>query len=306
MSFKDYLPSQIFRKRLLAVVIIIVIVLAIIFGVKLIGKGIKEIKIRKQIKNLPIELQAEARTMTLGELQTKDSNGNAIPDWEERLFGLDPSGNGEENKQIILSKKAQLRIENGITEDEDNTNPKTETEKFAKDFISLVMSLEGSNALTDDALNNISNAAGDSLSDYNLPDVLSSWDVKTVDNSVVSRDKYVNALLSELVKITDSNGNDELTIISGAIENEKDAEIIISPIIKTYKQSTEELKTVFVPKTFLNQHLAIVNSLSHIATALENMKYVSTDPARATKGIMQYQVYSETLDNAIQEIQAKY
>ena len=261
MSFKDYLPSQIFRKRLLAVVIIVAVVIVIIFGIKLIGKGIKEIKIRKQIKNLPIELQAEARTMTLGELQTKDSNGNAIPDWEERLFGLDPSGNGEE---IILSKKAQLRIENGITEDEDNTNPKTETEKFAKDFISLVMSLEGSNALTDDALNNISNAAGDSLSDYNLPDVLSSWDVKTVDNSVVSRDKYVNALLSELVKITDSNGNDELTIISGAIENEKDAEIIISPIIKTYKQSTEELKTVFVPKTFLNQHILTVTKHTHL------------------------------------------
>jgi hypothetical protein len=160
--------------------------------------------------------------------------------------------------------------------------------------------------LTDDALNNISNAAGDSLSDYNLPDVLSSWDVRTVDNSVVSRDKYANTLLHELIKISETNGDDELNIISGAIENETDAEIIISPIIETYKRSTEELKTIYVPKTFLNQHLAIVNSLSHITTALENMKYISTDPARATKGIMQYQVYSETLDNAIREIQAKY
>lgn len=306
MPFKDYLPSQIFRKRLLAVVIIIAVIFAIIFGVKLIGKGIKEIKLRKQIKNLPIELQAEARTLTLGELQTKDSNGNSIPDWEERLFGLDPSGNGEENKQIILSKKSQLRLENGITDETDSNNPTTETAQFAKDFVSLIMSLEGSNALTDDALNNISNAAGDSLSDYNLPDVLSYWDVKTVDNSVVSRDKYVNTLLNELVKITESNGDNELDVIAMGIESEIDAGVVISPMVQSYNRSTEELKKVFVPKAFLSQHLAIVNSLSHIATALENMKYVSTDPARATKGISQYQAYSETLNNAVQEIQAKY
>ncbi len=306
MSFKDYLPSQSFRKKLFNIVLIVLIILAIVFGIKLIGKGIKELKIRKQIKNLPVELQAEARTITLGELQKKDSNGNEIPDWEERLFGLDPSADGANNKQIILKKKSDLKAQSGDSIDTSTGGSNTETSEFARSFLSLVLSLEGSNALTDDALKNISSAAGESLSDYNLPDVISFWNVKTVDNSIVSRDKYVNTLLSELVKISKTNGPDELNIVAGALSSDKDAVIVLSPLIETYRRSVSALKDVYVPKDMLSQHLAIINSLDHIATALDNMKYVSTDPARSSKGAIQYQVYSETLSNAVQEIHAQY
>jgi hypothetical protein len=306
MAFKDYLPSTVFRKKVLSIVIIISIILVIFLGVNLIKKGLHNYKINRQIKKLPIELQAEARTITLGELQRKDSNSNGIPDWEERLFGLDPLTNGESNKSTILKKKADIQAQNPDAVKMNQENANTDTARFAQSFISMVMSLEGSNALTPDALNNISAKAGEGLSDYELPDFLSSWDVKTVDNSVISRDKYINAVLKEFASISNTNGSYELSIISEALDTQTDAGILLSPLVITYKSSANSLRNVFVPKELINQHLAIVNSLDHIATSLENMKYVSTDPARATKGITQYQVYSESLNNAIKEIQAKY
>jgi hypothetical protein len=305
MSFKDYLPSQTFRKRLLSIVIIVLIITAIVFGFKLIAKGIQDYKINKQIKKLPIELQAEAKTITLGELQTKDSNNNGIPDWQERIFGLDPLADGNTNKDIILKKQAELKSENP---DLSNSivDPNNETTKFAQDFITMVMSLEGSNALTEDALNNISNAASNDLSDYTLPDFISAWNLKTVDNSVIFRDKYVNSVLNEMATLSKNNGNDELAIIASALSQKTDADIILSPLVVNYQMSAKNLKDVYVPKEFGDEHLAIVNSLAHIATSLENMKYSNTDPARATKGINQYQAYSESLNVAIKNIQAKF
>lgn len=304
MSFKDYLPSRAFQKRVLAIVIIIAIVVAIFFAIKLVRFLIEKRSLNKQIRNLPVELQDQVNILTIGDLQKKDSNNNSIPDWEERLYGLDPLRNGEENKKIILEKRAELQIENGDVGPDNGTG--SETEKFAKEFISLVLSLEGSGALSDNALSNISTAASNSLSDYTLPDVLSSWDVKTVDMSVVSRDKYVNTLLTELSKISDTNGSDELGVIANSIAQGKDDTVLISGFSGAYRRSAESLRTAFVPKEFLAEHLAIVNSLDHIATGLDNMKYISTDPARSSRGIAQYQVYSETLSNAVQDIQEKY
>jgi len=305
MSFKDYLPSQTFRKRLLNVCIIICVILLIFFGFRFITKSIQNYRINKQIKNLPIELQAEAKTITLGEMQTRDSNTNGIPDWQERIFGLDPFADGAKNKSIILKRQEELRSENPdlFTGEFD---PQNETTRFAQEFVTMIMSLESSNALTDDALNNISDAAGSSLADYTLPDVMSSWHLKTVENSVISRDKYVNSVLNEMVSLSGKNGGDELGIIAGALSENTDASLVITPLVLNYQNSSKNLKDIYVPKDFGNEHLAIVNSLSHIATALDNMKYSNTDPARATKGINQYQVYSESLNLAIQNIQAKF
>lgn len=305
MSFKDYLPSRELQKKLIAFAIIVLIFLVVFFIFKSIKFLIEKKSINKQIKNLPVELRDQVNVLTIGELQKKDTNGNSIPDWEERLYGLDPLTNGDQNKKIIEEKKSNLKLENGNLEN-DNQKEKTETEKFAKNFISLVMSLEGSGALSDNALSNISTAASESLSDYKLPDYISSWHIKTVDNSVISRDKYINTLLLELVKISNINDSNELKIISDSISSKTDIKIMLTPLVEIYRQTAVSLKDAYVPKELLSQHLTIVNSLYNIATGIDNIKYISTDPARASKGISQYQVYSETLNKAVNEVKEKY
>ena len=305
MSFKDYLPSKSFQKKLLSILVIVAVFFAIIFSIRLVKFLINKREINKQVKNLPVEIRDQASVLTIGELQKKDSNNNGIPDWEERLYGLNPSIDGENNKKIIEQKRFELKNDN-VNNIDTNQNKDTDTARFAQQFLSVVLSLEGSNALTENALANVTAAAGDSLSEYQLPDVFSSWHVKTVDDSVISKDRYVNTLLTELIKITDQNGDNELNIIAKAIAEDKDAVDSLKFLSETYQKSVTNLKDIFVPKKLMSEHLAIINSLDHISVALDNMKYVSTDPARATKGILQYQVYSETLNNAISQIQNKY
>ena len=305
MSFKDYLPSKNFQKKVFYIFLVIVSIVVFILLIKLIGLGIKKLKERHLIKQLPVELQAEAKTMTIGELQKKDTNKNGIPDWEERLFGLDPTADGNLNKKLVEEKRAILKAENA-----DNSNigveDNTETAKFAQEYLNLVMSLEGSGVLSEDALSNISDSVGSSITNYDLPDVFSSWDIKTVDNSNISKDIYLNKLLAELTTITKTNGTDELSIIANGLKSDEDASKIVLTFAKTYKNSAINMKNYYTPKGVMSQHLTIVNSLDHIGTALENMQKPISDPARAAKGMIQYQVYSETLNNAIQEIHDLY
>ena len=66
---------------------------------------------------------------TVGELVGKDSNNNGIADWEERLWGLDPTKlttNGVANKTIIEQKRKQL----GGTDD----TPLNENDRLARDL----------------------------------------------------------------------------------------------------------------------------------------------------------------------------
>src|SRR5690348_17285703 len=58
---------------------------------------------------------------TVGEFIAKDSNGNGIADWEEKLWGLDPTAlytNGVPNKQIIEEKKHALGVSDKNAEPE--------------------------------------------------------------------------------------------------------------------------------------------------------------------------------------------
>lgn len=305
MPFNDYLPSKSFQKKVFAIFGIIAAIVAIFFIVKIIILGVQKIKEKRIINRLPTELQAIAKTTTIGELQRKDSNNNGIADWEERLFGLDPLVNGEANKKTILDKKAQLKAE--FPEDE-NTGVKddTETAKFAQDYLTMMMTMEGSGVLSDEALNNIASAIGQNMTDYDLPDVFSAWDIKTVDDSNISKDAYLNKLLTELVKISKTNGADELNLIANALNNSTDANKAITVFAKTYKTAAMNMKDYYTPKSLMTAHLTIVNSLDHIGTALENMQTVATDPAKAAKGMMQYQIYSETLSNAVSDINNNY
>ena len=95
---KEFLPSKKFFIRL-TVAIVLIIVGFLIYKVSIYFKNRNSNNIAKQVK-------------VINQVQD-DSNNNGIPDWEERLWGLNPNKDGEANKEFILNKRKTLKLNNG-------------------------------------------------------------------------------------------------------------------------------------------------------------------------------------------------
>src|ERR1044072_2206217 len=95
-TIKKELPSKKFT-------VVTGIVLIVVAGVLIVSSYFASSTIfsRSINKNAPVESSG-----TVADIITRDTNGNGISDWEETLWGLDPKGNGEENKKTITAKKA--------------------------------------------------------------------------------------------------------------------------------------------------------------------------------------------------------
>lgn len=301
MAFQDYLPSKAFQKRLLAIVIIIAAILVIGFIVKLIGKGIDAYKINKQIKQLPAELRSQVDTLTLGDLQKKDSNGNGILDWEERLYGLDPLTNGEENKKTVEAKRQLLRDTAGENEASAATGL---TNDFTREFLNVIGSLQTTGALSDDALQNIANSIGGKLINQDQKEIYPASSFKIIRDSSVANKEYQRLSNIELNKFNNIPllGH-EIEFIGESLRSADP--LMLAPldnISVAYKSFADSLIKVPVPESLLPAHKALVNSSAYVSRSLLMIQKINTDPMTALQGLAMYNTHFIIMNQALDEL----
>lgn len=300
MSFKDYLPSKSFQKKALFILGIIAIILALFFGFKLIKKGIHSYKIKKQIRELPVELRDQVDILTVGELQTKDSNSNNIADWEERLYGLDPLADGATNKKIVEEKRESLRS----SAIDNQANPVTgETDAFTREFLSILTSLQTSGSLNEDALANIANSVGGKFAPVDQKEIYNQYAFTRVRDSEIADAEYIRQSTNALEKtgILPIIGY-EMDFISQSLET-NDA-VLVEPLdnfADAYKKFSDILLKVPVPARLLQDHKALVNSSAYISQSLIMIQKIKTDPVAAVQGLalysLNYRIMNEALDD---------
>ncbi len=301
MAFQDYLPSKAFQKRLLAIVIIVCSILLIGFIVKLIGKGIDAYKINRQIKQLPAELRSQVDTLTLGDLQKKDSNNNGILDWEERLYGLDPLTNGEENKKVVDQKRQLLRDTAG---DNEADAPTGQTNDFTREFLNVVGSLQTTGALSDDALQNIANSIGGKLISQDQKEIYPTSSFKTIRDSSVANKEYVRLSSLEVGKLKSAPllGH-EMEFIGESLRSSDPTMLApLDNISSAYKSFADALLKVPVPQSLLSSHKALVNSSAYISRSLLMIQKINTDPMTALQGLAMYNTHFIIMNQALDDL----
>lgn len=303
MAFTDYLPSKELQKKLLAIVLVIAVIAGLFFTVKLILFLVNKHWVNKQIKNLPVELRDQVDVLTVGDLQKKDSNKNGIPDWEERLYGLDPFGNGDSNKASILDKKAKLREATGANSDIDpamNNN----TGKFSREFLSIVLSLQQSGALNQNAVNDIAKSVGEELIPSEIKDYVKKSDLKIVRNSDITIDAYYEQMI-QLVQ-NDKQAAQigmELDMLADGLNTGSSSMFVgLDEISSNYKSIANKFKDVPVPEKLAGNHLALVNSLYNISASLEMIKKLDSDPVVALQGFYVYGTANQVMDQSLNSL----
>ncbi len=231
---------------------------------------------------------------TIGTLITKDTNGNGIPDWEEKLWGLDPTilyTNGVSNKQIIEQKKKAL----GVTDTK--LAPSNETDLLAQQLFSITSAL-GQSSQSSEALINIGTDLGNSIEFKDVTNHYSLKDIKTVKTSTVSLKAYFAAM----TKVTEQYENETvgIDVLVSALET---GDFTRLPELRTtaenYIKFSKSIGAITAPVGITGYHLTLMNGFYGMAQSFDYILEIEDNGVNALAGIAIYRNYGAAVDQAI-------
>ncbi len=237
-------------------------------------------------------------TATIAEVVGKDSNGNGIADWEERLWGLDPTvttTNGVSNKVIIEEKRKSLQTT-------DTTNgPLNETDRLAQQLFGFTTALGGEGAVNTQSLNAMASKLGSQNVAPNTVPTYTLKNIKTVSTTKKSLSSYQQSL-STLLSSYDTN-TPEIGVFITSIENGDYSSLdSLDTTITSYTSLSKKLLTVPAPIGVAQYHLDITNSIIGIAHSFEKMKSVGDNGINALVGLSEYRYNEEVLSKASENL----
>lgn len=281
---KNYLPSKIFIIN--TFIILAVVVFVFIF-----------IKIKPFLVGITLRSKKD---LTIKELVIKDSNTNGIPDWEETLWGLDPTKNGDENRTIILAKKAELNKKNGNS---DSDKPLTKNEVLSRELLTLVVSLKQTNSLTPEAQDLIADEIGKQVIVAEPADLYTKKDIHSVLTTTTTTKAYRADLKKINDKYFDQDIGGELPLIAQALDN-KDSQALklLLDTGDAYKNFGEDLTKINVPSSLVEQNIILANAYNNTGEAILSMKDMIDDPLSGMRAIVQYKKYYDVIVSDIENI----
>ncbi len=289
----QYLPSKKFSIFLLVLVFIALCFL----GFKYFGNPFAKIS---QYKS------AQSSDLKLEEFATKDTDVDGVPDWEEALWGTDPKNkdtkdSGVGDKAYIESRKLALNQSGGTNATDVKLN---ETDIFARDFLTAILSLKQQGQLNSTTVSNLSetvlkNAAVKTV----LPDLFSANSlIEYKDSSMANIAKYHSDISKILKKYKDSVGN-ELQTMAVVVDSEGQSGLDELKATSTnYDSLAQELLKIKIPKDAVSLHLDLVNSAKNTSIAISNMSQLYENPLLGLIGVGQENIYSPKMITSMENL----
>lgn len=235
---------------------------------------------------------------------TIDTDEDGLKDWEEVLWKTNPlkadtDGNGipdakeVETKQIQNSKQMVATV--GGKEVAEVSVPEnfTLTDKVAMETFAQYINYkqtgvpitpEFTQKLVDDIFGNAT--AKQNLAKFtskNLPNILEAENVDTIHD-------YGNNFWNIVEKNTPKTAlQNEYVIFLNAIQKEDEKELKkLDPVAEGYTNTIKEMLIMPVPRSAVEKHLEILNSMNSILAYIEDMRVYFKDPTRGFKALIYY------------------
>jgi len=231
---------------------------------------------------------------TIGDVIEKDTNGNGISDWEERLWGLDPTvlyTNGVPNAQLIAAKKK-------ASVNSDTIAPPTPVDKLARDLYTLTVALGTDQTLDTSGLANAASAIANHVATpiFNL--TYTSSQIKTTKTTKASLSAYQTSLKKTLTPYEDASPGIEIVI--NALQTGDYSQLPdLARATTQYATVAKTMKGMTVPIGLLQYHLDIINGLAGMSKAFVYLQNLDTNGLDALSGITLYQGYNTSYTKAI-------
>jgi len=277
---QNFLPSKQFMIRVLIIIILAVGVFSVY-------------KIIQYFKNKP-EKDGSIKIVTAVKKVQNDGNDNGIPDWEERLWGLDPDKDGPENKEYIIAKRKALNPNADLSGY--GAEPVSENENLTREFFAVLMSLQQTGELDDNAIQAISSTYSQKIEAEPIADVYTMDMLKIMPDTPENTEKYYKNLQNLIIKYQDRDIGSELGLIVQAIAyNDPQVLRAVQTIAIAYREFGQELLKIPTTDFLSPVHLDLANNYERNALSLYNTTLLFDDPITAMKGIINYKKYNDIL-----------
>lgn len=245
---------------------------------------------------------------TVADLVNKDSDGDGVLDWEEPLWGLDPTKKettpGTPDSTVI----AKLKAESGYNLDASSgtaVQPEeklTKTDKFSRELFSSVAALNQNGAMDQTTAENISASLADKIKNSVPRKVYTISDVIVAKNDLFTTIKNYSDNLNNAYKKYPINGS-VLDVLQKFIvdENSVDASVLkeLDPIIKQTQSLIGEIVKISVPQSIIPLHLDLLNGMERVLENIKDISLYESDAIIALGGISKYEENTALLESAI-------
>ena len=221
----------------------------------------------------------------------KDTDGDGLFDWEEKLWGTNPSqkdtdGDGQSDFSEIIERKKSA----GIISEEKAGGDRTETNFIAQEFYSALVTLKHEGSFNNQNLNNIGEALGESLAESVTVPTLKTSDFLIVENTEENK-KYFLEKLREVAKpLFSSPPGTELEFIATNYPLTQKGEVFLTKNASNYLSLAEELKSLPVPRESFSNFKKFVESVFGLGLATTELSQTNKDPIRGMKGLGLYRL----------------
>ncbi|OGI45825.1 hypothetical protein A2121_00690 [Candidatus Nomurabacteria bacterium GWB1_40_6] len=250
-------------------------------------------------------------TVAIGDLVNKDTDKDGILDWEEPLWGLDPTKiettPGVPDSSVIKKLRAEQGFEISTTEGivENYSENLTETEKFSREFFSTAAALSQSGVTDQETMDQIGVALAEKIQNSSPRKIFQLLDIKAINNnSAQTIETYASSLNNAYVK-NPIKGN-VVDILEKFIidENNVDGSVLeeLDPIIKQTQNLINEVLKINVPESLTLQHLDFLNAMERVVENISNIRLYNSDVVLALGGISQYDKNTILLESALKNL----
>ncbi|MBX4216235.1 thrombospondin type 3 repeat-containing protein, partial [Candidatus Parcubacteria bacterium] len=282
------------------------ILIAAIFGVLLLAGAYA---LSKNSKGYSLYTNGETtETATVAELIERDTDKDGVTDWEESLWGTDPTradsdGDGTMDKQEI----AAMRKASGIAAPIAAATSTNETDAFARQLFSTLLSLKSSGQLDQSTITELSQSLVKEAVSSKLPDRYDSNDLAVVSATAASRQAYAEGLTRVSERYRTKVSESYLVIVERALSSQRETDLAgLEDYANAYNAMAGELIQFGAPNDIAAAHLSLANSYVKLSVSMKNMERLVENPIVGLTGLITYEQELASTGKILDNIKAYF
>lgn len=250
----------------------------------------------------------------VGDLVNRDTDQDGVPDWEESLYGTDPTkkdtnGDGVPDN-VEVARMQGASSQNGEinfnAQGGANGNSLTQTDQLSQELFSTVAALNQAGQIDQNTVDTLSNSIAEKVQNSAPRKIFLLADLKITQNDDRLAVKNYNDTLNSIYSKYPLPKNTVVDVLSKFVidENNVDESVLpqLDPIIKQTNNIINAMATMKVPASLAPLHLDMLNALEKLSENVSDIRQYDTDIIIAISGISQYQTSNEHLQVAINNL----
>lgn len=248
--------------------------------------------------------------VAIKDLINKDTDGDGVLDWEESLWGTDPSkkdtnGDGTSDSVEIENIKKQTGKSEISNLSPENTENLTETDRFSRELFATIAAANQNGTMDQAAIEALSTTLAEKIKNPIARKVFLPSDIKTIkDDSVQAVENYFKTMngIQEKYPVKESVASVLQKFL--ADENNVDTSVLaeLDGAINQTQKIINEILKVNVPQSLTPLHLDLLNAGERLMENVSDMKLFDSDPIIVIGAASKYEENMNLFQSALKAL----